>query len=69
MPEKFLSVKELAEVLGISSASVYQHARAGRLPHHRLGDRLLFRLDEVLDATRAPVAEADFENHKIALRG
>ena len=62
--EKLITARQLAEFLGVSVAAIYQHARAGRIPHHRFGDRLLFRADEVLAATHVPATE-NFENRKI----
>ena len=49
---KLLSARELAEVLGISTPTVYQQARRGQLPCYKFGDRVMFRLEEVLAAAR-----------------
>ena len=61
----FLTAAELARVLRVSTGAIYAHVKQRRLPHHRLGDRLLFRLDEVLAATHV-VPDGEFENHKVA---
>ena len=49
---KLLSARELAEVLGIAVPTIYQQARRGQLPCYKFGDRVMFRLEEVLAAAR-----------------
>ena len=46
-PVGMMAVKEVAEYLGISKATVYQYASSRRLPFVKLGTRLLFRVDEI----------------------
>jgi len=37
-----LTVKEAAELLGVSKDTIYRMAREGQLPHVRAGARILF---------------------------
>ena len=46
-PIGMMAVKEVAEYLGISKATVYQYTSSRRLPYFKLGTRLLFRVDEI----------------------
>jgi excisionase family DNA binding protein len=52
MSERLLTARELAEVLGVSAATVVDWSEVGRLPGFRLGGtkggRLRFRESEVL---------------------
>jgi excisionase family DNA binding protein len=49
---KFLSVKELAELLRIKTRTVYEMVSQGRIPYRKAGDRTIFLLDEILEWTR-----------------
>lgn len=42
-----LTIKQLQEVLGISRGSVYRYIEDG-MPHFRVGDRLRFEQEEVI---------------------
>lgn len=44
-----LNVNEVAELLGISKSFVYQLVRAGELPAIRLGKRILFTKERVVE--------------------
>ena len=46
-PVGMMGVKELADYLGISKATVYQYTSSRRVPYFKLGTRLLFRVDEI----------------------
>ena len=50
--EKFLNVKELAELLRIKTRTVYEMVSQGRIPYRKAGDRTIFLLDEILEWTR-----------------
>jgi excisionase family DNA binding protein len=57
MSEPLLTSRELADLLGFSSAWVQDQFEAGKLPGFRLGGRLRFRLSEVevwLEEKRGP---------------
>ncbi len=41
METKFYSVKETAQILNITRAGVYGLVKKGKIPHLRLGDRIL----------------------------
>jgi putative molybdopterin biosynthesis protein len=49
---KFLSVKELAELLRIKTRTIYEMVSQGRIPYRKAGDRTIFLLDEILEWTR-----------------
>lgn len=44
-----LNVNEVAELLGISKSFVYQLVGAGELPAIRLGKRILFTKERIMD--------------------
>jgi len=45
MPERLaVSVPEAARMLGISQAALYNHVRAGLIPHVRIGRRIVIPL-------------------------
>jgi excisionase family DNA binding protein len=52
-----LTAAEAAELLGVSANTVYRHALQGKLPHVRIGDRLLFPRRE-LEAWLSAQAQA-----------
>lgn len=43
-----LTVPQVAELLGLSTKTVYDHAGAGNIPHRRVGRRLLFSRRAIL---------------------
>lgn len=45
--EKWLSVEEIAEHLGISKETVYRWLEKGRIPSHRIGKLWKFKVSEV----------------------
>ena len=51
-PPRFLSVKELAELLRIKTRTIYEMVSQGRIPYRKAGDRTIFLLDEILEWTR-----------------
>jgi excisionase family DNA binding protein len=61
---EFLTADELARVLRISKATVYARVRSRQFPHYKIGDRVVFKLAEVLAATRVPTDD-DFTIRKI----
>lgn len=46
-----LDVKELTELLGISSATVYAMVREGQIPHFKLRGKILFHRQVIEDWT------------------
>ncbi len=54
MPEKLLSVKELAEVLGVHPETIYREVKAVNcnLPFKKIGKSYRFALSEVLSETK-----------------
>lgn len=43
----YVSIKEAADMLGVSDKRVYQYVRAGRLPAQRIGHILILPIEEV----------------------
>src|SRR5258708_10459918 len=43
----YVSIKEAADMLGVSDKRVYQYVRAGRLPAQRIGHLLILPIEEV----------------------
>jgi excisionase family DNA binding protein len=62
---EFVTAQELAAMLRVAKATIYSRVRARQIPHFRVGDRVLFRLSEVLAATRVEATSADCEDSKI----
>ncbi len=46
---RFLTVKELAEMLRVRVRTVYSWVEEGLIPYHKAGRITVFRLDEILD--------------------
>ena len=47
MPEPLMTARELAEHLGLATATILDWAEAGRLPHFKIGRAVRFRESEV----------------------
>jgi excisionase family DNA binding protein len=50
----YVSIKEAAEMLGVSDKRVYQYVRAGRLPARRVGNILILPVEEVRQFKPSP---------------
>ncbi|MBC7593616.1 MAG: helix-turn-helix domain-containing protein [Kineosporiaceae bacterium] len=50
-PEQALTVREAAHFLQVSTTTIYAHARAGRIPAHRVGAALRFFASELMRET------------------
>ena len=61
MSERWLSVEEIAEHLGVSKDSIYAWINKKRMPAHRIGRFWKFKVDEVDEWVRSGGA-ADTEN-------
>ena len=46
-PERLLSARELADVLGFAPATIVDWSEAGKVPSFKVGGRLRFRWSEV----------------------
>lgn len=66
--DKFITAEELAPLLRVAISTVYAKVRSRQLPHYRIGDRVVFKLSEVLASARVPV-ESEFENFKVPVGG
>ncbi|MBS1960598.1 MAG: helix-turn-helix domain-containing protein [Bdellovibrionales bacterium] len=47
MSERWLSVDEIAHHLGVSKVSIYKWCEAGKMPTHKIGRQLKFKVSEV----------------------
>ena len=50
--ERWLSVEEIAEHLGVSRDSIYRWAEHGKMPAHKVGRQWKFWVNEVNDWVR-----------------
>lgn len=50
----YVSIKEAADILGVSDKRVYQYVRAGRLPAQRIGHILILPIEEVKQFKPSP---------------
>ncbi len=58
--QPLMDARSAEELLGVPSSWLLMAARAGRVPHHRIGRYVRFDLDELrawLDETRVPVGQ------------
>ncbi len=53
---KFMSVKEVAEMLGVSTRSVYDWISQDKIPYRKAGDRTIFLVSEILEWTKPKAA-------------
>ena len=47
MLKKYLNVKELSRLTRLKQSTIYQWAGQGKIPHIRLGKKILFDPDEI----------------------
>jgi excisionase family DNA binding protein len=50
----YVSIREAADILGVSDKRVYQYVRAGRLPARRVGNILILPIEEVRQFKPSP---------------
>jgi excisionase family DNA binding protein len=48
MPDEVLTIQDVAVMLRVSRTKVQQHVVAGKLPHFRMGRRVLFFRDALV---------------------
>ena len=65
--ERFLSSRQMAEVLGLSPYTIRRQACEGRLPAHKLNGRLLFRWSEVRERITEKVITDSLEGFAKAI--
>ncbi len=56
--QNVLSAREVAELLHVPASTIFDHARRGLLPGHKLGRRWIFIRDELDTAVRATPTSA-----------
>jgi putative molybdopterin biosynthesis protein len=49
---KFLRVEEVAKLLRFKKRTIYDMVEQDRIPHRKVGGRLLFEVDEILEWTK-----------------
>jgi excisionase family DNA binding protein len=50
---RFLRAQEVAELLRCKKRTIYDMVEQGRIPYRKVGGRLLFDLDEIIEWTKA----------------
>ena len=51
--DRYIDTKEVSELLGVSSVSVWQYEKQGILKSYRIGNLKRFRLSEVMSSPKA----------------
>ena len=46
-PRIYVDADDVAEYLGVTASWIYDLAKAGKIPHYRIGRRIKFRLEEI----------------------
>jgi len=59
MPEKLLSIKEVAEYLKVSEEEVKRLVDSGEIPAYKIGDTFLRFRKEQIDAIRSEISEIE----------
>ena len=49
---RFLKVEEVAELLRCKKRTIYDMVEQDRIPYRKVGGRLLFELDEIIEWTK-----------------
>jgi putative molybdopterin biosynthesis protein len=49
---RFLKVDEVADLLRCKKRTIYDMVEQGRIPHRKVGGRLLFDADEIVEWTK-----------------
>lgn len=44
---KFLTTKEISEMLSLSKGTIYRMVRDKKIPHYKINNELRFKLDEI----------------------
>ena len=68
MPEKLMTIKEVADFLKISEEEVKRLVDIGEIPAYRIGDTFLRFRKEQLDAVRTEVSKIEEEEPQHAKR-
>lgn len=52
LENEFITREQACEVLSINKTSLWKHTKSGRLKSYGIGNRVLYRKDEVLQAVK-----------------
>ena len=64
--KRFMSIKDLAELLGVSTDTVRRAARSGLIPSTRKGTAYRFNWPKVRQAMRARAQQMPYRRSKVA---
>lgn len=53
-PKQLITIRELADILKLSPATIYRMVRARELPAARIGSSIRFDLEQVLEDVTSP---------------
>lgn len=69
MSDKWMSVEEIAEYLGVSKDTVYSRVAAGKMPAHKVGRLWRFKPSEIDEWVRSGVASEAGEIKEFSSEG
>lgn len=49
MTERLIDMKEALAIIGVSESTLYHYAAEKKIPHYKIGSRLLFKESELAD--------------------
>ncbi len=64
MPEKWVTVQDIADHLGIKKDTVYKWIKTKNMPHHKIGRLVKFQISEIDQWVKEGKAASNFENGK-----
>ena len=68
MPEKLISIKEVADYLKVSEEEVKRLVDAGEIPAYKIGDTFLRFRKEQIDAIKSEIAEVEEKEPQAIVR-
>lgn len=63
METKLISIKELAKKAGVSVSTINRIKRAGKLPHHKIGSRVVLTPEDVTEFFESCKVDLKEENN------
>jgi excisionase family DNA binding protein len=61
---RFLNIREVAEITGLSVSSLYKLTAQGKIPHYKPSGRLLFKSSEILQWVERGRVQEDMSHQK-----